>query len=498
MQAARFPARAVLWAVLLLAAPFAVYAPTILHEYGFRDDYSLQEESRATPGSLIRFTSSYGRPIYGALLVATLQGTDTVSDFKWLRGLSVLLLALVAAATWRILRSAGWTSADAAAAALALAFLPSAQVLAGWAIAWPIAFATLCAALGFVAVNAAAEAGRDRRAGFAVGALLYVIATLTYQPGALFAVVPLAGCLLVRTDPARKRTIWTAAHLATLFGSVAAALGAMQLLFSVGAVPAADAMAFEADPLGKLGWFVTQPLLNAVALFALRDRLDTDAAFWIAAAASAAAIVAGLAAGPRLERRIDRATLWFCLLALPFAAHSVSLAAVLRTPAYRTLWPLAGLMAVLAVFALRRLERAGRLSTRAHALLLAAAVALGGVLAAQHAYALIAEPQGREWDLVRDGVEALPTGRALDVFIVRPRMEERSTRRIFADEFGSLSTNSDWATAAMFRAALRERFPDGAPKGTSYSVASGLDGPRQTPVPDAVIDMRPLREHRVD
>jgi hypothetical protein len=123
---------------------------------------------------------------------------------------------------------------------------------------------------------------------------------------------------------------------------------------------------------------------------------------------------------------------------------------------------------------------------------------LGGVLAARHAFTLIAEPHGREWALIRDGVAALPTGRALDVFIVRPRMEERSTRRIFADEFGSLSTNSDWATAAMFRAALRERFPNGLPRGSSYTVASGLDGPRKTPVPDAVIDMRPLREHRTD
>lgn len=497
MQAARFPARAVLSAVLLLAAPFAVYAPTILHEYGFRDDYSLQEESRATPGSLIRFTSSYGRPIYGALLVATLQGTDTVADFKWLRGLSVLLLALVAAATWRILLKAGWTATDAAAAALALAFLPSAQVLAGWAIAWPIAFATLCAALGFIAVNAATRPGRSR-VGFVAGAVLYAVATLTYQPSALFAVVPLAGCLLVRTDAARERTVWAAAHLATLFGSVAAALGAMQLAFSLGAVPASDAMAFEEDPLGKLGWFLTQPLVNAIALFALRDRLDTDATFWIAAVACAAAILVGTLAGPRHERRIDRVTLWFCLLALPFAAHSVSLAAVLRTPAYRTLWPLAGLMAVLAVFALRRLQRAGRLSLRVHAVLLLAGIALGGALAARNAFALIAEPQGREWALVRDGVEALPTGRALDVFIVRPRMEERSTRRIFADEFGSLSTNSDWATAAMFRAAVRERFPDGVPKGTSYTVTSGLDGPRVSPIPDAVIDMRPLREHRSD
>lgn len=491
--------RTTLCLVILLVAPFAAYAPAIFHEYGFRDDYSLQRESHESPHDLIRFTSSYGRPLYGTLLVASLRFTETVTDFQWPRGLSVLLLALVATALWRTLQAAGWPTGDALAAGLAIVFLPSAQVFAGWAIAWPIAFAALCALGGFRAAEAALAAGSGRRAAYALaGVALYVTAAVTYQPGALFAIVPLAGCALVRNDAARQRLNWAAAHLGLLFGGIAIALGVMQLIFSLGAVPPAAAIAFETDPLGKLGWFVRQPLANALALFALRDRLDTDAIFWIAASVSVLLLVATTVLGPRLERGIDRATWWFCLLVLPVAAHGISLVAAPRTVGYRTLWPLAGLIVVLVIDSLRRLRGAGRLSPPAHAALLALAVTVAGAFAARHAYTLIAEPQGREWALVRNGVRELPTGQALDVFIVRPRMEERSTRRIFADEFGSLSTNSDWATVEMFNAALRARFPNGLPNGTSYAVASGLDAPPDTPTPDAVIDMRPLRELRVD
>ena len=63
--------------------------------------------------------------------------------------------------------------------------------------------------------------------------------------------------------------------------------------------------------------------------------------------------------------------------------------------------------------------------------------------------------------------------RPVDVYVLRPTIDDRSTRQIFADEFGSLSTNSDWATIEMFRTALRVRYPHGLPEGTSYTFSSG-------------------------
>jgi hypothetical protein len=489
---------ALCWGLLLLV-PLAVYAPTVFHEYGLRDDYSLLRESHEAPRDLLRFTSSYGRPVFGALLVGSLRAIDSVIGLQWLRLISVLLLAVVALTLARTLRRAGWPWIDAVAVGLAIALLPSAQIVAGWAIAWPIAFSLLCAIAGFAAVDRALAPGARRRAVlWSIGLAAYVVAALTYQAGVMFAIVPLAAAALLRDgDDARKHVGWLAAHLATSCAGVAAGLAAMKAAFGLGLVPASAAIAFETDPAGKLLWFVEQPLANALALFALRDRFDTPPVFWLAPAATATLLAAGLLGGPRPTRGVDKAAWLICLLVLPFVAHAVSLAAAVRTAGYRTLFPLAGLVVVLAVYALRRLQAAGWIGTRTHATAIVLGATAAAALAGYRSYALIAEPQGREWAIVRDGVRDLALGGSPSIFVVRPRIEERSTRRIFADEFGSLSSNSDWATEAMFKAALDVRFPNGLPTGTTYELAFGLDGPGPGPY-DAVIDMRRLAEYRGD
>jgi hypothetical protein len=117
------------------------------------------------------------------------------------------------------------------------------------------------------------------------------------------------------------------------------------------------------------------------------------------------------------------------------------------------------------------------------------------VLASRHAYSLIAVPQGWEWAIVRDAVRSIQLGASTRVYVVRPALEDRATHRIFGDEFGSLSSNSDWAASEMFKSALRLRFPEGLPAGLAYTLSSGLDVPRHGSF-DVVIDMRKLKDHR--
>ena len=75
----------------LLILPLVVYWPTITHEYGFRDDYSLLREVRERPGWLMTLTSSSGRPVYGAVLEASLYPIHQVRELAKLRALAALL-----------------------------------------------------------------------------------------------------------------------------------------------------------------------------------------------------------------------------------------------------------------------------------------------------------------------------------------------------------------------------------------------------------------------
>src|SRR5215471_18351403 len=483
-----------LWVCLLFVAPLAVYWQTVFHEYGFRDDYSLLREAHDEPFKLFRITTSNGRPVYGAVLEASMRPLHVIGDLPWLRLLTVALLASVAAVLWRLLRRSGWSNMEAGAIALGVALLPGAQITVGWAIAWPIALALLFAVVGFSVV----EAGLRREGSVHIPSLLlggafYFLAGLTYQSSALFATVPLAGALLLRDDRERIGHFrWIVLHIGTLLASLFAAFLLIQLFFDEGVVTQAARMRLEPEPFTKLVWFVRQPLVNSLALFELRDRFNTTAFFWVVASCIGSLVAIGYFYGAKTRSQKLR---WlFCLLCLPFVAHAVSLAASSQAIGYRTVFGLSGLVLVLVVFALRNLVATHNLRPAFQVSAFAPLFVLAALSAQHNAYELIAEPQAREWDLIEDAAKKLRLDADTDVYIIRPGIDDRSTEQLFDDEFGSLSSDADWASREMFKAAMRERFPGHLPAGSSLSIITGSAPPPAPSAYDEVVDLRKLRQ----
>ena len=481
---------------LFLLVLLATYWPTVFHEYGFRDDYAHLRETREVPENLMRFTASYGRPIYGALLVASVRPLGgEVANLQWLRLGCVFLLALVGLGLMRRLQRAGWSTFESAVLGLSIGLLPAAQITVGWTIAWPLALGLLFSLAGFAATDAAiARAGRPRLGAWAAGFFAYLVAGLIYQPSALFFVVPLAATLLLKSDAARTRLAWCAAHLATGFGGLATGFVAMRIVFALGWLKQSGVLGFETDPLAKLAWFVSGPVANSLGLFVLRDRFETPLVFWVAVVLVTALIAAGFLWGVK-RSPIDKWTALLCVFVAPFAAFAVNLTAALRVPSYRTTYALAGLVVVFIAYALRSLRAGGRINRSAHYAALSIMLVIGAVAANRHAYTLIAEPQGWEWQIMRDAAMSSSLEPGMKVYVVQSSIKDRGTQRIFADEFGSLSSDTDWAVAEMFKCALRRRFPSGLPAGFTYTLTSGLHAPRKGSF-DLVIDMRKLRLHR--
>jgi hypothetical protein len=483
--------RAWLTALALAILPLVVYWPTISHEYGFRDDYAHLREVRERPGWLMQLTTSNGRPVYGFALETSLRGVYEVEQLERLRIASTLLMGLVGALLWWQLRRSGWREEEAAALAAAVTLLPGTQVVVSWAIAWPIALALVAALAGFALVARGLEhRGLKCGALVAAGGALYFAAGLTYQTSAMFAVVPFAAALLLRDGTSTRSDFrWTLTHVGTLFVALFAGWLLMNVMFTEGVVPEAARMRIEPHPFVKLLWFFRNPVPNSLALFALRDSYATPLWFWLVVAAVAIVAVLGFVFGAKDAAQRRR---WlFAALFLPFVAHSVSLAASSQAIGYRTLLPLSGLFLVLFVFGLRATLARFRAPRIAAVAAFAAATITGAVLASQYALTLIAEPQGREWQLMEETVNDMTLSADTHVYVVRPTADYRSTERIYADEHGSLSADAQWAAVEMFRAAMRERFPNGLPDGMRYTLTTSLSPPIM-PF-DYVLDLRRLR-----
>jgi len=480
---------------VLLLVPFLVYFQTITHDFGFRDDYSNLREAREEPGKLVKFTASHGRPLYGALLETSFDKAADVGNLPWLRLTSVLLLTLLGLALWRQLYQSGWTEIQAAAVGLGVTLLPAAQVTASWAVCWPHVLALLLSMAGFSAIETELERGGMKRiVALFGGCMIYLLAGLLYQSNALFAVVPIAAVLLVRAGREPLTDLrWAIVHLGALIIGLVGSYLTVNWLFSSGVFRASARMQIEGDILGKLGWFFWQPLPNALGLFALRDSFtQATVVFWCAVLVTVGVIGWGVktATEPTLKKK------WLlCLVVLPFLAHAVSFAAAERAIGYRTLFTLSGLVLVLVMFALRSLQAAGVFKPWLHHTILGLIIAGAGLAANRHAFTLLAEPQGYEWELVLTPVMRSTFTTGTKVYLITPTPADRATELSFADEFGSLSSDSDWVPKEMFKCALRERFGHKLPKGVSYTLTLG----REAPAPgayDLVIDMRKLSRWR--
>src|SRR5450631_2487400 len=154
---------------MLFLVPLVTYWPATFHDYGLRDDYSNLREAHEEPGKVLMFCASHARPIYGWLLQSTYGQTASVQNLQWMRFLASLLLGAISLVMFRGLGALGWSFNTSLCFAVLLSLVPSAQVIAGWAIGWPYAATALLAIAGFFTVEGALIVGRSAGRGRAAG-----------------------------------------------------------------------------------------------------------------------------------------------------------------------------------------------------------------------------------------------------------------------------------------------------------------------------------------
>jgi hypothetical protein len=491
--------RAWLLTAALFFLPVVTYWPATFHDFGLRDDYSNLREAHEEAGKIVKFCASHARPVYGWLLQATYGQTPTVQDLQWMRFTASLLLGILSVIAFRGLRALGWSFSASLCFAVLLAMIPSAQVMAGWAVGWPYVATALLAFGAFFVVDGALKAGLSLGAGRAaaqwlVALGLMVVSALIYQPSAMFYVVPFAAALIAQ----RHRTWietgrWAAIHAAFVTASLGLAYCTMSLLYATGVFVKSGRVAFEHHWGGKLAWFVQETLPNALSMFVLNDNNHRDHTLYLGCAALFGAI---LLAGAYVEwRRFGpaRGIVWLtALFGLPVFACSVSLIASERYATYRTILAMTAVLLCFLVASVRALTE--KWDPSARRMLAAVAVSIAFLAAQHHVYALIAVPQGNEWQLIVDGAKRVHLdGSRPRVFAIASTPADISTATIYHDEFGSLSSNSEWVPREMFKRAMHDLHPGIANLDSRYDFFSGPKLPADQRF-DVIINLHRLHQ----
>jgi hypothetical protein len=501
-----FSLRAWLITAVLFMVPLAAYWPATFHDYGLRDDYSNLRESHEEPAAVLKFCASTARPIYGWLLQATYGQTTSVQNLQWMRLFAAILLGAISLAMFRGLRFLGWSFRASLCFAVMLSLVPSAQVIASWAVGWPYAATALLAIAGFFTTEGALLAGaggrgpgRVRIGQWILALALMAFCALIYQSSALFYVVPLAGALIAQRRRGLRETVaWLGVHLGVVVTSLGLAYSAMSVLYAAGVFVKSGRVAFEHHWGGKLLWFLTEALPNGLSLFVLNDDNHRDR-FWYLACAGVVGVL--LSAGLVLEWRRhgrERGVIWAIgLLGLPVFALGISLVASERYATYRTILAMTAVLLCFLVASVRALTLHWHITNRRLLAMGVAAVAF--VTAQHHAYALIAVPQGNEWQLIMQGAKHVRIDGPIRprIFAIASSPADISTATIYHDEFGSLSSNSEWVPKEMFKRAMHDLHPEVRNLDSRYQFASGYRLPAGEHY-DVIIDLHQLRRFYID
>jgi hypothetical protein len=501
--------RAWVLTAILFMVPLITYWPTTFHEYGLRDDYSNLREAHEEPSVVLNFCASTARPIYGWLLQATYGQVGSVHGLQWMRLSASLLLGAICLVMFRGLRSLGWSFNASFCFAVLLALVPSAQVIASWAVGWPYAATALISIAGFFTVEGALTMGLSAGTARAVGqwtlaAVIMVVCALIYQPSALFYVVPLAGALIVQRRRSLGGTVrWLGIHLGFVVVSLGLAYCTMSVLYATGVFVKSGRVAFEVHWGEKIAWFLQEALPNGLSLFALNDNNHRDRGLYLACAGLVGLLlIAGVVVEWRRHGRTRALTWALGLGVLPVFALGISLVASERYATYRTILAMTAVLLCFLVASVRALTL--NWGTPARRVLAASVLVLGVFTARHHTYALIAVPQGHEWQLIMDAAKQVRlngTSRPR-VFAIASSPADISTASIYHDEFGSLSSNSEWVPREMFKRAMHDLHPDIPNIDSRYDIAVGykLDGYKMAPGEryDVLVDMRRLRRFHTD
>jgi hypothetical protein len=335
-------------AIVLL---FLVFAPVYQYDFLYHDDWvqRLGTSFDCQSFPLAGFFDISGRPLGGAISCLGFSLVEFTEDARWVRLLTVVVIAGLLASVYGFLRREGMPGAVSALIAFGISVLPGCLALGYWLIAACVGYALLISTIAALLCQLASTGSMlTRSIALPTAVALEISACLCYQPGAMlfwvFAAISVAHSFTFDLKNLVRR----------LTPYMLVGVSAMIIYFAWFRWSGNAALLLQQDPSrgimftdmgGRIGWIVEEALPRALRLWFI----DVNGLALPVAAGTAflAAIIPFLIRRPGLKRaetkrRVVLASGLYIAVLLGLGLACIAPLLVTRFPlaAYRTLVPL--------------------------------------------------------------------------------------------------------------------------------------------------------------
>lgn len=266
---------------LFLSLGFALlYAPVWFTPYLFLDEYSLF--AQAIKGTLypeLKRVVAGGRPVYAGALCLGFGSIDSITDFRFIRLISIFGIATTAWVFYLFLSRAGWSQKTALACSFILGTMPPFQVYASWAMCFLHSWVTAITGLSVYLINSTLNISLlwKRLGCFLAAMVILLIAFNIYQPAAMFfwvfAAISLFGNKKLSFNINRYLVYYGMAFFLTAGFSFILQRVFMSVYGDPGIFQRAK---LTFDVVGKLKWFIREPLLNALNFSKIQAQISQN------------------------------------------------------------------------------------------------------------------------------------------------------------------------------------------------------------------------------
>ena len=199
MKGNRDPRLRLLSLVFVAGLLLLVYGPVVMANYAKVDTFGVF--ANVFFGRFATFTSwtaIQGRPIASVAISMVFGMIDSLDGLRGARAIGLLGTVLLGLVLARVLGRLGRRPVEAAALAIGITCIPGITTITAWTVCFPYPWAAALAVWGGWAGVSAAEKGDWRHA--LAAAIALQAALWTYQPSALYALVPMAVAILAGPD----------------------------------------------------------------------------------------------------------------------------------------------------------------------------------------------------------------------------------------------------------------------------------------------------------